>query len=67
MVTPFCEGEYCYPAPTFVSAGSLPGSISGVTEVQLLAPPKGAASEVIFSLAAGPTTVRDMNLSFWVN
>ncbi len=65
-VMPFCEGAYCYPAPAFVSAGSLPGSISGVTQVQLLAPPQGA-SQVIFSLAAGPSTVRDINLSFWVN
>jgi uncharacterized protein (TIGR03437 family) len=68
VVTPFCDGaSSCYPAPTLVSAGSLPGSISGVTQVQLRAPPKGGASEVIFSLAAGSTTVRDLNLSFWVN
>jgi len=66
VITPYCDGAYCYPAPTFVSAGSLPGSISGVTQVQLLASPKGS-SEVVFSLATGPTTVRDMNLSFWVN
>jgi uncharacterized protein (TIGR03437 family) len=65
VVTPFCEGA-CYPAPTFVSAGSLPGAISGVMRVRLRAPsPSG--SEVIFSLAAGSTAVWDMNLSFWVN
>jgi uncharacterized protein (TIGR03437 family) len=64
VVTPFCEGT-CYPTPTFVSASSLPGSISGVTQVQLRAPHQ-VGSEVIFSLAAGPTAVRDMNLSFWV-
>jgi uncharacterized protein (TIGR03437 family) len=63
-VIPYC----CYPAPTIVSAGPLPGSISGVTQVQLLAPanphPK-AAFQAIFSLSTGPTAVRDTNLSFW--
>jgi uncharacterized protein (TIGR03437 family) len=31
-VIPYCNGTLCYPAPTFVSAGSAPGSISGVTK-----------------------------------
>lgn len=65
-VTPRCDGSECFPAPTFISASPLPGSISGVTQVQLRAP-ASAASEVIFSLTAGSTTVRDMNLSLWVN
>ena len=67
-VVPYCNGTFCYPAPTFVSAGPAPGSISGVTQVQLLAPanprPK-AAFQSIFSLSTGPTAVRDTNLSFW--
>lgn len=37
-VMPDCSGGFCYPAPTVVSAGSLPGSISGVTQVRLLTP-----------------------------
>jgi uncharacterized protein (TIGR03437 family) len=68
-VTPYCPGTYCNPAPTFVSAGSLAGSISGVTQVQLRAPsnPNPAlALQTIFSLSVGPVTVRDLNLSFWV-
>jgi uncharacterized protein (TIGR03437 family) len=69
VVTPYCNGAYCYPAPAFLSAGSLPGSISGVTQVQLRAPANpnpGSGFQAIFSLSAGPTPVRDMNLSFWV-
>ncbi len=68
VVTPYCVGT-CSPAPAFVSAGSLAGSISGVTQVQLRAPSNphpAAAFQVIFSLSAGSTAVRDMNLSFWV-
>jgi uncharacterized protein (TIGR03437 family) len=67
-VTPYCNGPYCYPAPTFVSASPVAGSISGVTQVQLAVPanphPKNAFL-AIFSLSTGSTTVRDMNLSFW--
>jgi uncharacterized protein (TIGR03437 family) len=71
-VLPNCSGTFCYPSPSFVSAGPAVGSISGVTQVQLLAPANpnpGVEVEfqVIFSLSAGATTVRDMNLSFWVN
>jgi len=69
VVTSYCSGTSCYPAPTFVSAGSATGSISGVTQVQLLAPANphpGGAFQAIFSLSAGSTAVRDMNLSFWV-
>jgi uncharacterized protein (TIGR03437 family) len=68
-VTPYCDGTFCYPAPSFVSASPAPGSISGVTQVQLLAPanPHPAnAFLVVFSLSEGPTAVRDTNLSFWV-
>ena len=68
-VTPYCDGTFCYPAPTFVSASPAPGSISGVTQVQLLAPANphpASAFEVVFSLSEGPTAVRDTNLSFWV-
>jgi uncharacterized protein (TIGR03437 family) len=68
-VTPYCDGTFCYPAPTYVSASPAPGSISGVTQVQLLAPANphpASALLVIFSLSAGPTAVRDTNLSFWV-
>jgi uncharacterized protein (TIGR03437 family) len=68
-VTPLCSGTYCYPAPALVSAGSLVGSISGVTQVQLRAPsnPNPAiALNAIFSLSAGAAAVRDLNLSFWV-
>jgi uncharacterized protein (TIGR03437 family) len=67
-VTPNCNGTFCYPAPTFVSASSVPGSISGVTQVQLLAPANPhprAAFQAIFSLSTGSTAVRDTNLSFW--
>ena len=69
VVTPYCAGTFCNPAPAFVSASSLVGSISGVTQVQLFAPvnPRpGFAFQAIFSLSAGSTAVRDMNLSFWV-
>ena len=69
VVAPYCAGTYCNPAPAFVSAGSLVGSISGVTQVQLRAPsnPNPAfALQAIFSLSAGSAAVRDMNLSFWV-
>ena len=67
-VIPYCNGAYCNPAPAFVSAGSVPGSISGVTQVQLLAPANPhprAAFQAIFSLSTGSTAVRDTNLSFW--
>ena len=68
-ITPNCGGSICEPAPAFVSASALPGSISGVAQVQLLAPanphPK-SEFQVIFSLTVGTTTVRDRNLSFWV-
>jgi uncharacterized protein (TIGR03437 family) len=69
VVTPYCAGTFCNPAPAFVSAFSLVGSISGVTQVQLLAPANprsGFAFQAIFSLSAGSTAVRDTNLSFWV-
>jgi uncharacterized protein (TIGR03437 family) len=68
-VTPDCSGTLCYPAPSVVSAGSLPGSISGVTQVRLLTPANanlGHAFLSIFSLSVGQTSVRDMNLSIWV-
>jgi uncharacterized protein (TIGR03437 family) len=67
-VIPYCDGPNCYPAPTLVSASSVPGSISGVTQVQLLAPANShpnSAFQVIFSLSAGSTAIRDTNLSFW--
>jgi len=67
-VIPYCNGAFCYPAPTFVSGGPAPGSISGVTQVQLLAPANPhprSAFQAIFSLSTGPTAVRDTNLSFW--
>jgi uncharacterized protein (TIGR03437 family) len=69
MVAPACDGGFCYPAPAFVSAGSVPGSISGITQVQLQAPANpnhGSAFQSIFSLAVNSTTVRDLSLSFWV-
>jgi uncharacterized protein (TIGR03437 family) len=69
VVTPYCPGTPCYPAPAFVSAGSTVGSISGVTQVQLRAPanPRPAlVFQTVFSLSAGSTPLRDMNLSFWV-
>ena len=69
VVTPNCNDGFCYPAPTFVSASSLPGAISGVTQVQLQAPANphpGGEFESIFSLSVGSAAVRDMNLSFWV-
>ena len=69
MVTPYCQGTFCYPAPDFVSAIPLVGSISGVTQVQLRAPANPlprSAFQAIFSLSVGSTAVRDMNLSFWV-
>jgi uncharacterized protein (TIGR03437 family) len=69
VVTPYCDGTFCYPAPAFVSANSLTGSISGVIQVQLRAPtnphPPGAL-QAIFSLSAGPNPLRDTNLSFWL-
>jgi uncharacterized protein (TIGR03437 family) len=69
-VTPYCStGTFCYPAPAFVSANSAPGSISGVTEVHLLAPANprpGSAFQSIFSLSLGAAAVRDLDLSFWV-
>jgi uncharacterized protein (TIGR03437 family) len=69
VVTPYCQYTVCYPAPTFVSAGSLVGSISGVTQVQLRAPVNPnppSAFQAIFSLSVGSAAVRDMNLTFWV-
>ena len=69
VVTPNCNAGFCYPAPLFVSASSLPGSISGVTRVQLQAPANphpGGEFESIFSLTVGSAPVRDMNLSFWM-
>jgi uncharacterized protein (TIGR03437 family) len=69
VVTPDCNAGYCYPAPDFLSAGSLPGSISGVIQVQLRPPANphpGGGFQAIFSLTAGPNPVRDMNLSFWL-
>jgi uncharacterized protein (TIGR03437 family) len=68
VVAPYCNSGFCYPAPTFVSAESLPGSISGVTQIQLRVPTEATlmrSTQVIFSLSAGPVAVRDMNLSFW--
>jgi uncharacterized protein (TIGR03437 family) len=68
-VTPYCQGTFCYPIPTFVSAGASVGSISGVTQVQLRAPANANppyAFQALFSLSVGSTVVRDMNLSFWV-
>ena len=68
-VTPDCSGTFCYPSPRVVSAGSLPGSISGLTQVQLLTPANanlGHAFQSIFSLSVGQTVERDMNLSIWV-
>ncbi len=67
-VMPYCDGTFCYPAPTFVSATPAPGSISGVTQVQLLAPANAhpaSAFLAVFSLSEGNTAVRDTNLSFW--
>ncbi len=69
VVIPTCNGSFCYPAPTFASANPAPGSISGVTQVQLQAPANahpGSVFLVMFSLSVGPVAVRDMNLSFWV-
>jgi uncharacterized protein (TIGR03437 family) len=68
VVTADCSAV-CSPSPAFIAAGSLVGSISGVTQVQLLAPANphpGFAFLTIFSLSVGPTAVRDMNLSLWV-
>ena len=64
-----CDGAFCSPAPTFVSAGALTGSISGVTQVKLKAPANpfpGLTFQSTFSLDVGTTAVRDMNLSLWV-
>jgi uncharacterized protein (TIGR03437 family) len=69
VVTADCS-VVCSAPPVFVSAGSLVGSIAGVTQVQLRAPVNphpGSAFLVIFSLSVGATAVRDMNLSLWVN
>ena len=69
-VTTYCTtSTNCYPAPAFVSATPSPGSISGVTQVQLQAPANphsGFLFQSIFSLFAGTAAVRDSNLSFWV-
>jgi hypothetical protein len=69
VVTPYCFAGLCYAAPAFVSASSLPGSISGVTQVQLRAPANphpGGGFATMFSLSVGPAAVRDMTLSFYV-
>jgi uncharacterized protein (TIGR03437 family) len=69
VIVPVCGGTFCNPAPTLVSASSLPGSISGVIQVQLLTPANvhpSSAYRVVFSLSVGSVAVRDMNLSFWV-
>jgi uncharacterized protein (TIGR03437 family) len=71
VVMPYCVGTYCnpVPVPAFVSAGSLVGSISGVTQVQLRAPSNpnpGFVFQTLFSLSVGSVAVRDLNLSFWV-
>jgi uncharacterized protein (TIGR03437 family) len=69
VVAPYCDGAFCYPTPALVSAASAVGSISGITQVQLQAPPNqhpGSAFQSIFSLAVNSNTVRDLNLSFWV-
>jgi hypothetical protein len=55
--------------PSFVAAESLPGAISGVTQVQLRAPDNShpaASLATMFSLSAGDISVRDTNLLFWV-
>lgn len=70
VVAPDCSGSFCYPAPAFLSAASLPGSISGVTQVQLRAPANphpGNAALVQFSLSVGSTPVRNAHLTLWVN
>jgi uncharacterized protein (TIGR03437 family) len=67
IVSPNCTA--CLPAPTFLSASPYPGSISGLTQVQLRAPANpnpGGSFQTIFSLFVGSTPVRDPNLSFWV-
>jgi hypothetical protein len=54
---------------SFVAAESLPGAISGVTQVQLRAPDNShpaASLATMFSLSAGDISVRDTNLLFWV-
>ena len=69
VVTPYCNGTYCSLAPAFASASPLSGSISGVTQVQLLAPANPnprRGLQTLFSLSVGGTPVRDLNLSFWV-
>ena len=69
VVTPDCNSGFCSPVPAFVSAGSAPGSLSGVTQVQVRAPanpyPGGSTFQVIFSLTVGSVAVRDANLTFW--
>ncbi|HEX3877886.1 MAG TPA: hypothetical protein VHW24_12925, partial [Bryobacteraceae bacterium] len=68
-VIPSCAGGSCFPAPSFVAAESLPGAISGVTQVQLRAPDNShpaASLATMFSLSAGDISVRDTNLLFWV-
>ena len=69
LITPYCAGILCGPAPRLVSASALPGSISGVIQVQMLTPANANPSSVfrvVFSLSVGSDAVRDMNLSFWV-
>jgi uncharacterized protein (TIGR03437 family) len=68
-ITPYCSGTTCYPVPVSAVASTLPGSISGVTQVQLVMPANPyppAPFQVIFSLSAGSVAVRDLNLSLWV-
>lgn len=68
-VAPVCGGTFCNPAPTLVSASALPGSISGVIQVQLLTPANSRPQFpfwVEFSLSVGSVAVRNPNLAFWV-
>jgi uncharacterized protein (TIGR03437 family) len=68
-VIPSCGGAFCFPAPVFASANPAPGSISGVTRVQLVAPSNPhppSTFQSIFSLSLDAFAVRDTNLSFWV-
>ena len=66
---PSCSAGTCLPAPVFVSATSTTGSISGVTQVVLQAPANSRPSvefQTMFSLQAGSSGVRDVNLVLWV-
>jgi uncharacterized protein (TIGR03437 family) len=64
QVTPACIG--CAPPPTFLSANSLPGAISGVTQVQFVAPANpsgGIAFTSFFFLVDSVPLPED---GFWV-